>query len=97
MPQTHRFFLADIVDFHFRGTLNLFEQLQLSILQQSGFQLERIVKVILDRPLALTGNDDNVLNAGSDGFFHDILDGRLVDNRKHFLRHGLCRRKEARS
>ncbi|MNC36612.1 hypothetical protein D3C75_851410 [compost metagenome] len=97
MSETLWFFLPDIVYFHFRGTLNFFKQLQLAVFQQPGLQFEGVVEVIFDRALSFTGNNDNVLDTGSNGFFHDILNGRFVDDWKHFLRHGLCRRQEARS
>jgi hypothetical protein len=50
--------------------------------------------VILDGVLAASGDDDDVRDAGVDGFLDAVLNGRLVDERQHFLRLRLgCGRK----
>jgi hypothetical protein len=43
------------------------------------------VEVVLDGDLAPAGDHQHVVQAGRDGFLHDVLDGRLVDHRQHFL------------
>ncbi|MMZ63709.1 hypothetical protein D1872_259820 [compost metagenome] len=53
--------------------------------------------MIFDRPFALSGYDDNVLNPRGDRFFHNILNGRLIDDRQHFLGHGFGGGQKSRS
>ncbi|MNL85025.1 hypothetical protein D3C87_2131920 [compost metagenome] len=53
--------------------------------------------MVLDGTFAFTGNDNNILDTGSDGFLYDVLNSWLVDDRQHFLRHCFRRGKEARS
>ena len=50
--------------------------------------------MILDRRLAAAGHEDELLDAGRLGLLHRILDQRPVDDRQHFLRHGLGGRKK---
>ncbi|MNC60672.1 hypothetical protein D3C75_1105670 [compost metagenome] len=97
MAEAFGFFLPDVVNFNLRRTLNLFQQLQLAVFQQSRLQLKSVVEVILDRPFTFTCNNDDILDTGSDRFFHDVLNSGLVDDRQHFLRHCFRGRKEARS
>ena len=56
---------------------------------QLFFQLGAAVKVILDDALVAAQNDQNVRDAGLDGFLHQILDGGLIHDGKHPLGHGL--------
>ena len=69
------------------------------ILLVAGFeqvlQLEADVEVIFDGGLAAAGDDDDVLDAGMNGFLDAVLDQRLVDERQHLLGHGLGRRKKS--
>src|ERR1700730_1528051 len=53
--------------------------------------------MVLDRPLASSGDDQDVGDAGRDGLLDDVLDRRLVDDRKHLLGLALRRGKEPRS
>ena len=87
MSQPFRLFLTDIVKFNVRGLLDFLQNVELSFLLQRVLELEGDVEVILDRPFPFAGNDDDVLDAGCDRFFHDILNGRLIQDRKHFFRH----------
>ncbi len=59
------------------------------LLFQPGFQLKIAVEVILDGAFAFTRNNQNILDAGIDGFLHDVLNGGNVNDRQHFLGHGL--------
>src|SRR5260370_36563900 len=67
------------------------------MLFEKRFEKGRRVEVVLNRALAATGDDDDVLYAGGYAFFGDVLDLRFVDNSQHFLRLGLCGRQKARA
>ena len=51
--------------------------------------------MVLDRPFLAGGDDDDLLDPGSDGLLDRVLDDRLVDQRQHLLGLGLGGRKEA--
>src|SRR3974390_2814378 len=53
--------------------------------------------MILDDALVAPGHEDEVLDAGLVGFADNVLDQRPVDDRQHFLWHGLGGRKEPSS
>ena len=57
---------------------------------EQRFELETVVEVILDGPLLAARDDDDLLDAGSDGLLDRVLDDGLVDERQHLL--GLCLR-----
>ena len=50
--------------------------------------------MVLDHGLVAAGDEDEVLDAGLARLVDDVLDERPVDDRQHFLRHGLGRRQE---
>jgi len=51
--------------------------------------------VIFEGALALSGDDDHLLNAGGGGLFDDVLDDRFIDDGEHLLGLGLGGRQEA--
>jgi hypothetical protein len=53
--------------------------------------------VIFDGILAFAGYDDDVLDAGGDALFNDILNLRLVDDGEHFFRLSFGGGQEARA
>ena len=57
----------------------------LPLASSSVFQLEADVEMILNRGLAAAGHDDDVLDAGMNGFFHAVLDEGLVHQRQHLF------------
>ena len=63
-------------------------------LEQRHFQLELAVEMILDDALVAAGDEDEMLDAGLARLVDDVLDQRPVDDRQHFLRHGLGRGQE---
>ena len=90
--------LTDVVDRRHVGDLaDLFQLLELPFRLQEMLELDRPVEMVLDRALAASRDDQDVRQAGVNGFLHDVLDGRLVEERKHLLRLGLRRRKEPRT
>ncbi|CDN42117.1 hypothetical protein BN871_AV_00050 [Paenibacillus sp. P22] len=91
MAQAKRLPLADVDDVGQLG--NAADDLQRLLVAscfQLVLQLDRFVEVVFDRALAAAADDHDALDAGCGGFFHDILNGRLVDERHHFLGLGFC-------
>ena len=64
-------------------------------LDQSEFEFELAVEMILDHALVAAGDEDEMLDAGLARFVHHVLDQRPVHHRQPFLRHGFGRRQEA--
>src|SRR5207237_7564249 len=60
------------------------------------FQLEGRVEMILERAFAAAGDEDHLLDPGLARLLYRILDERLVDDRKHLLRHRLGGGQDAR-
>ena len=56
-----------------------------------------VIEMILDDVFAPAGNEDELFDACFLRLFHRILNDRLVDDGKHFLRHGFGGRKEPRA
>jgi hypothetical protein len=53
------------------------------------------VEVVFDRALVAAGHEDHLAHAGGVGFFHRVLDQRLVHHRQHLLGLGLGGGQEA--
>ena len=51
--------------------------------------------MILDNGFAAPGDEKKLLNSGGAGFFYGVLNKRLIDDGKHFFRHGFRRRKKS--
>jgi hypothetical protein len=97
VTEAQRVALADVVDVcHLGDGLHLLELLVLLALLQVELELEVAVEVVLDGPLAPTGDDEDVGDAGADRFLHHVLDGGFVDDRHHLLRLALGGREESR-
>ena len=75
----------------------IFSKSFLPLALQRLLQLETDVKMILDGRFAAASNDDDVLNAGMNGFFDAVLDERLIHQRKHLFGLRLGGRKKARA
>lgn len=61
------------------------------------FQLVADIEMIFQGTLAAPGYHGDFMQASLQGFFHPVLDQRLVHHRQHLLGHGLGRRQEARA
>ncbi len=72
-----------------RSRLQEVERRLLLALEQRHFELELAVEMVLDDALVAAGDEDEMLDAGLAGLVDDVLDERPVDDRQHFLRHGL--------
>ena len=77
--------------------LDLGQLFRLAPVVQVVLELEGGVEVILDRPLAAAGHDDDFRETRGDRLLDDVLDHRLVDEGKHLFRLRLGRGKEASS
>ena len=64
-------------------------------LGQRQLELELAVEMVLDHALVAAGDEDEMLDAGLARLVDDVLDQRPVDDRQHFLRHGLGGGQEA--
>ena len=86
VAEAQRLLLADIGDRRELGDgLDLRELLGLAAVVQVVLQLEGGVEMVLDRTLAATGDDDDLLQPRGHRLLDDVLDGRLVDERKHLF------------
>lgn len=59
------------------------------------FQLIADVEVILQRPLATSSDNGDLIETCLQGFLHSVLNQRLVDHWQHFLGHSLGSWKES--
>jgi hypothetical protein len=64
---------------------DLAELFDLALLLEQVLELVVEIEVILDRALVGRGDDDDLLDPGSDRFLDAVLDDRLVDQRQHLL------------
>src|SRR5215213_9005442 len=64
-------------------------------LAQRHFQLELAVEMVLDNVLVASGDENEMFDTGLPRLVHDVLNDRAIDDRKHFLGHGLGGRQEA--
>ena len=86
MTETERFLLTSVTHLHHvADAADHFGLIFFSVLFEKALERRRRVEVIFDGVLAFTGNDDDVLDAGGDAFFRDILNLRFVDDGEHFL------------
>jgi CBS domain-containing protein len=64
----------------------------LAALAQRCLQLKGVIEMILDRALGAAGDEVELLNPSGLRLFDGVVDEWPVDDRQHFLRHGLgCR------
>ena len=97
VSQAQRLDLADIdaVDVGGGDFAHDAQQLVLAAHRQLGFQLIRLVEMILDRALVASGDEHHVGDARRHRLFHRILDQRLVHDGHHLLRADLGGRQKA--
>ena len=60
-------------------------------------QLHRMVKVVLNDPLAPVGDDQHILDPGGERLLYNVLNGGFIHNVEHFLGHGLGSGEHARA
>ena len=69
----------------------------LAALGQGGLELPHMIEMILDRPLAPAGHEDQILDSRRPRLLGRVLDKRFINYRKHFLRQSLGRREKTGS
>ena len=98
VAKAERLLLAGVADLdHIGDAANEFGLRVLALLFQELFEEGSAIEVIFDGVLALAGDDDDVLDAGGDAFFGDVLDLRLVHDGEHFLGLGFSGGKKTRA
>src|SRR5690606_9619044 len=75
----------------------LIERCGLAAFLQRRFELELAIEMILDDTLVAAGDENEMLDAGFARFIDGVLDERSVDDRQHFLGHGLGGRQKSGS
>jgi hypothetical protein len=104
LPAIHRSFPSQLSGLQW--TIDAYTLVIASLLMLSGSTADRVgrrrtfqtglaVKVVFKGALVAPGDHQQVGQARVDGFFHDVLDGRTIDHRQHFLRHCLGGGQEA--
>jgi hypothetical protein len=83
MAQAQRFRLAHVEAIHMRRLDRTYDLQQGSLMLgfQFRFQFVRLVEVIFDGALAAARDEDHLGDPGGHGFFHGVLDQRLVHDR----------------
>ena len=94
IAQTPHVLLPGVVDLYGSYLPHFSEEVHLARFIEVLFQLRRGIEMVFNGPLCMAGDDENLFNAAGLDFFYNILNGRFIYNRKHFLRHGLRFRKE---
>ena len=90
--------LTDIVDLaQLRGLVHGGELLLVPLGPERGLQRRSRVEVILHRLLVAAGDHQDVIETGTCGLGHHVLDGGLVHHGEHLFGHGLGGRQEARA
>ncbi len=96
MAETFRVALAHIVHVgEISGVHDLLQPIEVALLPQRGLEFGGAVEMVLERVLVAAGHQEHIVEARVDGLLDHVLDGRLVDDGKHLLRHRLGRRKES--
>jgi len=99
VTQAEGFNLADIYTGD-TGRHDVLHELQLRLLAAQGhlgFQFVGTIEMIGNRALGAAGNEHQHFGAGGHGFFHRILDQRLVHHWQHFFGAGLGCGQETRA
>ena len=91
VAQTLRVALAHIVQVATKlvSLNNRCQQSVLTLLSKLAFQNGNTIEVVLQSALVATGNHQNIVQAGTNSFLHDILNRGAINNGEHFLRGGL--------
>src|SRR5690606_14936270 len=91
MAQTQRTWLAGVntADMAGNDVLNGIQQFQLVLAFQFVFQFRDAVKVIFNGSLVAASDKDQFCDSSGDSLFDSVLNQWFVDNRQHFLGHGL--------
>ena len=99
VTQTLGLLLADKINIaHLRALQHISVQIRLVwIPGEFVLQLHRMVKVVLNDPLAPVGDDQHILDPGGERLLYNVLNGGFIHNVEHFLGHGLGSGEHARA
>ncbi len=75
--------------------VDLLEPSGVALRLEGRLELADAIEVVLERVLVAARDHEHVGQTGRDRLLDDVLDRRLVDDRKHLLRHRLRGRQEA--
>ena len=86
VAEAERLLLARVADLnHVADTADHFRLVFLAALFEEALEHRSVVEMIFDGVLSFAGDDDDVLDAGGDALFSDVLDLRLVHDGEHFF------------
>ncbi len=86
MAQAQRLFLPHIRDVNqVRNLADDFQQVSLAALLQHLLQFVADVEVVFDGRFAASGDDDDLIAAGGDGFLDTVLNDRFVHQGQHLF------------
>ena len=98
MAQSQWLLLPRIAEMHqVADGADHFGQFRLAMHLQKPLQFRRRIEMVLDGVLAAARDNDDVFDARGDALLDDVLNQRLVDDRKHLLGLRLGRRQESRA
>src|SRR4030067_1648511 len=95
MTQTQGVALPYICYIDVAQSVYFFQQFMLSAFFQTVFQFKRAIEVVLNSPLMLTGNNQELAYATGYCLFNTILNHRLVNNGQHLLWRCFCCRQKS--
>ena len=75
--------------------VHLVKPLAIALLLECLLELGHVIEMARQVLFVAPGDDEHVVQPGSDGFFDHVLNRRLVDDRQHLFRHRLCRGQES--
>ncbi len=77
------------------GLADSFEEFLFASRLEDALELKVVVEEVLDGALGAAGDHDDLVKAGGDGFFDDVLDDGAIKEREHLLGDGLGGGEEA--
>ena len=84
--------LTDVMDIDGPRLAHHLQELGFPLLLELHLQRRCRVEVILDGPLCMAADDQDLLNPTRQSLLHNVLDCRLVHDRQHLLRRRFRRR-----
>ena len=98
IAKSARFLLPDKMDIcKIRKFLTLGKKSKIAAAAQMLIEFCGNIKMILNRTFIPTGNNQDIITAGSNSLLHHILDNRFVNDRHHLFRLRLGYRKKTRA
>jgi len=89
--------LTDVMDINGPRLAHHLQELSLPLLLELHLQRRCRIEVILNGPLRMAADDQDLLNPACQRLFNNVLDCRLVHNRQHLFWRRLRRRQKSRT